>query len=132
MRIGFGVASVAALLVGAGCARSTAPPSGQQLYARHCAACHGLSGTGDGPLADTLKQRPADLTAIARKNGGVFDHPGVMATIDGRRAVREHGPREMPVWGAVFGEELAGEPYGAYTALLHDRALADYVQSIQR
>ncbi len=132
MRIGLGISLVVALLAGVGCARAKAPPSGQEMFARHCASCHGLSGTGDGPLADTLHKRPADLTALARKSGGVFDHPGVMQIIDGRRAVREHGPREMPVWGAVFEADLAGEPYGAYTALLHDRALADYVQSIQR
>lgn len=132
MRTAIGIAAAAGSLLVIGCARSTATPSGKQLYARHCASCHGDSGTGDGPLAETLKQRPADLTALARKNGGSFDHPGVMAIIDGRRAVSEHGPREMPVWGAVFDEKLAGEPYGSYTALLHDRALADYVQSIQR
>jgi hypothetical protein len=55
-----------------------------------------------------------------------------MAVIDGRREVAAHGPREMPVWGAVFEEDLRGQPYGKYVGLLHSRALTDYVRSLQR
>jgi hypothetical protein len=55
-----------------------------------------------------------------------------MSIIDGKRAVAEHGPREMPVWGAVFEDELRGEHYASYTALLHSRALCDYLRSIQQ
>jgi len=36
---------------------------GAALYAPHCALCHGVSGTGDGPAAASLNQPPADLTA---------------------------------------------------------------------
>ncbi len=36
---------------------------GASLYADHCAACHGASGRGDGPLSGTLPVPPADLTA---------------------------------------------------------------------
>jgi len=34
---------------------------GAALYANHCAACHGLSGAGDGPGAASLRPRPANL-----------------------------------------------------------------------
>ncbi len=34
---------------------------GQQSYARHCATCHGATGTGDGPGAGGLLPRPANL-----------------------------------------------------------------------
>lgn len=34
---------------------------GQQLYARHCATCHGARGDGDGPGAMALHPRPARL-----------------------------------------------------------------------
>lgn len=34
----------------------------QSLYQTHCAACHGMDGRGDGPLAAGLNPRPADLT----------------------------------------------------------------------
>jgi putative copper export protein/mono/diheme cytochrome c family protein/peroxiredoxin len=36
---------------------------GAQLYQQHCAACHGATGTGDGPAARALPRRPADLRA---------------------------------------------------------------------
>jgi len=51
--------------------------------------------------------------------------------IDGRRLIAEHGPREMPVWGAVFEEEYERERYGSLTTLYHGRALTDYLRSIQ-
>ncbi|MBI2322862.1 MAG: CopD family protein [Chloroflexi bacterium] len=34
---------------------------GAEVYAQHCAACHGPSGRGDGPLALTVNPRPVDL-----------------------------------------------------------------------
>jgi hypothetical protein len=55
-----------------------------------------------------------------------------MQVIDGRTLVAEHGPRNMPVWGVVFEEELEGEPYAGYTSLLRSRNLTDYLRSIQR
>ncbi len=54
-----------------------------------------------------------------------------MAVIDGRRAVAEHGPRKMPVWGAVFEGELEGEPYGVYEGIVRTRALSDHLRSLQ-
>lgn len=36
---------------------------GIDLYRAHCAACHGVAGTGDGPGGAGLPRRPADLTA---------------------------------------------------------------------
>jgi mono/diheme cytochrome c family protein len=36
---------------------------GKELYAQHCADCHGTAGKGDGPQAADLKVTPADLTS---------------------------------------------------------------------
>jgi putative copper export protein/mono/diheme cytochrome c family protein len=36
--------------------------SGANIYADHCAACHGRNGHGDGPAAGGMAQPPADLT----------------------------------------------------------------------
>jgi mono/diheme cytochrome c family protein len=36
---------------------------GRELYEQNCATCHGLSGRGDGPLAASLRPRPADFRA---------------------------------------------------------------------
>jgi mono/diheme cytochrome c family protein len=116
----------------ASCREAGAPPTGQALYIQHCASCHGESGDGDGPLAESLRRPPSDLRLIAKRNNGRFDESYVMGIIDGRRAVAEHGPRQMPVWGAVFEEQHRPEGYPAYTSLLHSRALTDYLRSIQQ
>jgi mono/diheme cytochrome c family protein len=120
-------------LLALGCStRYAEEPSGREVYLRHCAACHGESGRGDGPVAATLKRPPNDLTLLARNAGGRFDEPHVMQVIDGRAIVAEHGNRAMPVWGVVFEEELEGEPYAGYTSLLRSRNLTDYLRSIQQ
>ncbi|MEZ4280790.1 MAG: cytochrome c [Myxococcota bacterium] len=106
-------------------------PTGKNLYLQHCASCHGESGDGSGPLAASLVTPPSDLRKIAARNGGRFDESDVMAYIDGRKNVAAHGPRAMPVWGAVFQEENRPEHYPAYTSLLHSRALTDYLRTIQ-
>ncbi|MGB7772065.1 MAG: hypothetical protein WBL43_09525 [Pseudolabrys sp.] len=65
-----------------------------------CAPCHGADGKGKGPLsANKLKTKPADLTALAKKNNGVFPVSAVYEAIDGRNAIESHGAREMPIWG---------------------------------
>jgi mono/diheme cytochrome c family protein len=37
---------------------------GQALYEINCAICHGATGKGDGPLAESLARKPADLSAM--------------------------------------------------------------------
>ena len=124
---------LAAALLAVGCSsRYVEEPSGREVYLRHCASCHGELGTGDGPVAASLRRPPSDLTVIAQRAGGRFDERRVMQVIDGRAVVAEHGPRNMPVWGVVFEEELEGEPYAGYTSLLRSRNLTDYLRSIQR
>jgi mono/diheme cytochrome c family protein len=34
---------------------------GRLLYQQHCSSCHGPTGGGDGPLADSLDPPPANL-----------------------------------------------------------------------
>jgi hypothetical protein len=114
-----------------GCANTrTNEVASSGLYERHCASCHGLSGTGDGPLAGSLTLAPSDLTTLARRAGGAFDESGVMMTIDGRLPVAQHAPRKMPVWGAVFAQEHVGEPFAIYGATL-DARNADHLRTIQ-
>jgi mono/diheme cytochrome c family protein len=118
--------------IAVGCARETeADLAGRDTYLRYCASCHGPEGRGDGPVAASLKTQPADLTRIAKRSGGSFDERDVMAAIDGRRAVREHGSRDMPVWGAIFEDEQRGEPYPSYQGLLKTRLLMDYLATLQ-
>ncbi len=82
---------------------------GALLFQIHCAACHGLEGHGDGPLARDLKTAPADLTELSRPrsdDSGTLDFPSARleAVIDGREELRGHGTREMPIWGLTFQE----------------------------
>jgi mono/diheme cytochrome c family protein len=75
---------------------------GVDLYKAYCASCHGKTGKGDGPVAPTLKATVADLTAIAKTNGGVFPEARVRRIIMGEGMIASHGSREMPVWGPIF------------------------------
>ena len=43
--------------------------AGQQLYATHCAACHGSKGAGDGVQASKFAPRPSNLADDQWKHG---------------------------------------------------------------
>lgn len=108
---------------------------GEAEYLNSCAACHGFYGAGDGPLTEVLLKRPADLTALSKKNGGEFRYYQIFAVIDGRCIVASHGPREMPVWGRQFLEDDA-KTYGPIggEAATQERvhALTEYIATLQR
>ena len=76
--------------------------SGDFLFYQYCATCHGLGGTGDGPMAPVMIVQPADLTQLAARNGGVFPTGRVVARIDGSDPLVSHGS-DMPVFGPYFG-----------------------------
>jgi mono/diheme cytochrome c family protein len=80
---------------------------GQRDYRNHCAFCHGLEGKGDGPSANMLRVKVADLSILQKNNKDVFPFKRVYEVIDGREAVAAHGSRTMPVWGDVFSREAA-------------------------
>lgn len=89
---------VLATLAACMAADPVSPEAGRQLFLDHCAACHGAGATGDGPLAAGLSPKPADLTRIAARNGGVYDHVRVLSVIDG---YNQHG-RQMPGFGDLL------------------------------
>jgi mono/diheme cytochrome c family protein len=120
------------LLAASGCgSEPREEPSGAALYARHCAACHGAEGRGDGPVAPALTRAPTDLTTLARRHGGRLDAARVAAAIDGRSPVAGHGSREMPVWGVVFEAEVSGEGYVGYRAIERSQRLTEYLATLQ-
>ena len=74
---------------------------GSRLFRIHCASCHGAEARGNGPLAESLRRPPPDLTKYTARNGGVFPSERLYQIIDGRH-VASHGDRQMPVWGDAF------------------------------
>lgn len=79
---------------------------GKAHFEKYCVACHGMDGKGIH--IDSLPEfdQPKDLTQIvASRGGGEFPIVYVAQKIDGRNAVKAHGPRTMPVWGDVFTNE---------------------------
>ena len=112
--------------------RQNPPPaevteSGAETYMAHCAACHGRTGVGDGPVAQTLRQKPSNLTSIARRRGGKFPRVEVSDFIVGRSRIGAHGTRDMPVWGPLFREI---NPLDSPVDVRLTR-LVDYLESLQ-
>ena len=86
---------------------------GPDLFHAHCAPCHGSDGKGNGPAAAALKTKPADLTVLARNNGGTFPTERVRKFISGDDpSLSSHGSREMPVWGPIFHQVEEDQDFG--------------------
>lgn len=107
---------------------------GQDLYARHCATCHGTAVDGQGPMAPALVVQPKDLTVLTAENGGEFPLLRVIRRIDGREPLVSHGS-SMPVYGEFFeGDDTAMKTASGQPVLM-SRAIADlvaYLMSVQR
>jgi len=101
---------------------------GPDLFRAHCAPCHGLDAKGDGPMAPSLKSKPADLTVLAKGNRGQFPSERVRKTILGDPVVSSHGSREMPIWGPIFHQIESDQDFGE----LRVQNLVKYLQSIQQ
>jgi mono/diheme cytochrome c family protein len=82
---------------------------GHSLYTRYCGACHGPNAKGDGIAGTFITPKPADLTQIAKKNGGTFPFEETVRIIDGRTTLRAHGDPDMPVWGEILRDNPAWE-----------------------
>jgi mono/diheme cytochrome c family protein len=69
---------------------------GRALFAADCAGCHGPGGAGDGPSADALQPRPANLTEHTYTRARVVD-----ALWNGTAGT------SMPAWRDLPPSELA-------------------------
>jgi len=101
---------------------------GPDLFRAHCAACHGLDAKGDGPLAAALKTKPANLTVLAKNNGGKFPSARVSRTIMGDDILASHGSREMPIWGPIFHQIEDDQDFGDVRL----QNLVKYLESLQQ
>jgi len=106
--------------------------SGQQLYARFCASCHGIEARGDGPVAQSFASKIPDLTSIARRHGGEFQRDWVERTIDGRHKIAAHGAYTMPVWGEDFSRTEIGGPDAERATRTIIGKLVDYLETLQQ
>jgi mono/diheme cytochrome c family protein len=86
----------------------TSPVSGKEMFLSYCASCHGKDAKGDGPAATSLKMLPADLTTLAKRNGGKYPSDKVTTILRGQANLVPHGDQEMPVWGPVFWKMSGG------------------------
>jgi mono/diheme cytochrome c family protein len=112
-----------------GAAGAAPAAQGAELFQTYCASCHGPDATGNGPVARALRHAPADLTQIARKNGGTFPTARVHRIILGWD-IESHGDRDMPVWGDPF--TLTRDGRSGESAEARITAIVRYLESIQR
>lgn len=103
--------------------------TGGEVFRTYCATCHGTSGRGDGPLAGSMRRKPADLTEIAKQNGGEYPSEIVFRTVDGRTPVRGHGGPDMPVWGDAFARSRDGGD--AATVKERIDSLVEFIRTLQ-
>jgi mono/diheme cytochrome c family protein len=102
--------------------------TGRDSFDRYCASCHGADGRGGGPVAAALKTRPADLTTLARRNGGTFPREQVASFVEGtERLSLTHGSGDMPVWGRA----LRGLESSEARVRMRLANLVAYVESLQ-
>lgn len=105
--------------------------SGEQLFQRLCAACHGSGARGDGPVAASLDVDVPDLRQLTKRHRGAFPAEKIEQIIDGRISITPHGTRVMPVWGDELLRSEAGDPEAerATASLIHK--IVEYLRGIQ-
>ena len=109
--------------------RATAGSSqmGPDLYRQYCSVCHGAHGAGDGPVADALSTKPADLTRLRARHSGKFPALRVMTVLRGEDTPAHGGP-QMPNWGQVFLDEAGGRHELVQMQIY---ALMKYIEQLQ-
>jgi mono/diheme cytochrome c family protein len=106
----------------------TSAASGKEMFVNYCASCHGTDAKGNGPAASALSVAPADLTGLARKNGGKYPAMRVTSVLRGEANLAAHGNKEMPIWGPVFFR-MSGGREAEVTQRISN--LNRYVESLQ-
>lgn len=106
--------------------------SGEELFERFCASCHGVGARGDGPVSRSLNVVVPDLTSIALRYGE-FPAMRIRDIVDGRGIdTGAHGTRTMPVWGYEFWVEEGADITAQNAVRDAINRLVEYVRSLQR
>lgn len=90
------------------------PAEGAELFAVHCALCHGRNGEGGGAVSSQLMWNPADLTRIATRSEGEFPESKVFELIARRDPLGNHQSPEMPRWGKFWKDDAKIDALVAY------------------
>jgi mono/diheme cytochrome c family protein len=98
---------------------------GADNYKAYCQQCHGAKMKGDGPAAKALNPKPADLTTIAKRNGGNFSERDVTDVILGN--AHHSASSEMPKWAPVFRAVSGDDNF----AKLRTANLVEYIKDRQ-
>jgi mono/diheme cytochrome c family protein len=110
---------------------------GKVEFESKCATCHGVDGKGNGPTAAFLTRKAADLTILAKTNGGVLPVSTMYDVIMGDKTTPAHGSRDMPAWGRGYriqaGEFFVDVPYDpeAYVRV-RVLSLIEYISRLQQ
>lgn len=124
--------AIGMLALGAGAASALPPDvcdpnrplNGSQLYAAHCATCHGADATGG--WTPTGAAAP-DLTQLAQKAKGKFPAARVADVIRYGGAISGHGAAKMPVWAEIFHKEC-GPTYSRRAVV----EMMRFIQALQK
>jgi mono/diheme cytochrome c family protein len=103
-------------------------PTGKDMFKQYCAACHGLDAKGHGPARAALKVPAADLTQLAKRNGGAFPYDLVTNVLRFGPGVAAHGSSDMPTWGGIFQYM---DNYNQAVVQKRIKNLCDYLASLQ-
>ena len=82
---------------------------GEFEYMNSCAACHGETGAGNGPVSAYMTPPAPSLRTLSADNGGVFPVSRLYEVIDGSARVAQHGMMDMPVWGYRLSQRIGPE-----------------------
>ncbi|MFZ1030479.1 MAG: hypothetical protein WAN72_00700, partial [Candidatus Acidiferrales bacterium] len=80
-----------------------------------------------GPAASALKQKPANLTTLAKRHDGKFPDVYVEQVLRNGVKAPAHGDAEMPVWGPLF-RSMDSDPEIMYVRI---SSLVSYIKSLQ-
>lgn len=127
-----GLTALLLLIVGPATGQGLQDYDGAQLFKRFCASCHGVTGQGDGPVANAIPALVPDVTRLSERKGGTFPEQDVRRVIDGRAVVVYHGTRYMPVWGYEFWVEEGADVEAQDRANKIINKLVAYIRAIQR
>lgn len=126
------ISGLALICAGAG-ATAQDLEQGGEIFQLHCATCHGIGATGDGPMAGVMVIKPTDLTKLTSSNDGEFPTETVVRRIDGRDPLLSHGS-PMPVYGFFFEGEDTSMKTPSGQPILTSQPIVDlvaYLQSMQ-